>query len=43
MTQLLNKAALGDTRAFQATLKVVALLGLKPEQETGGLTFIIEG
>jgi hypothetical protein len=43
MTQLLNKAALGDTRAFQATLKVVTLLGLKPEQETGGLTFIIEG
>ena len=43
MTQLLNKAALGDTRAFQATLKVVALLGFKPEKETGGLTFIIEG
>ena len=43
MTQLLNKAALGGSRAFQATLKVVALLGLKPEQEKGGLTFIIEG
>jgi len=44
MTQLLNKAALGDTRATQAMLKVVALLGLKPEQEKkGGLTFIIEG
>jgi Family of unknown function (DUF5681) len=43
MTQLLNKAALGDTRAFNATLKVVTLLGLKPEREKGGLTFIIEG
>ena len=27
MTQLLNKAAQGDTRAFQAILKVVVLLG----------------
>src|SRR5215203_1439394 len=42
MTQLLNKAALGDTRAFQATLKVMGLLGVRPEQENAGLTFIIE-
>ena len=43
MTQLLNKAAQGDTRACQAMLKVVALLGLKPEEPEGGLRFIIEG
>jgi hypothetical protein len=38
----LNMAAQGNTRAFQATLKVVELLGLKPEQERPGVTFIIE-
>jgi uncharacterized protein DUF5681 len=43
MTQLLNKAAQGDSRAFQAILKVVVLLGVEPKQEKGGLTFIIEG
>ena len=43
MTQLLNKAAQGDTRACQAILKVVTLLGLKPEERERGLTFIIEG
>src|SRR5216684_5885090 len=42
MTQLLNKAALGDSRATQAMLKVVALLGLRPEQSKPGLKFIIE-
>jgi len=43
MTLLLNKAAQGDSRAFQAILKVVVLLGVEPKQEKGGLTFIIEG
>ena len=43
MTQLLNKAAQGDTQAFQATLKVVSLLGLKPEEQKSELKFVIEG
>ena len=43
MTQQMNKAAQGDTRACQAMLKVVVLLGLKPEEPERGLTFIIEG
>jgi hypothetical protein len=43
MTQLLNNAARGDIRAFQATLKVVALLGLKPpDDDDRTLIFVIE-
>jgi len=51
MTQLLNKAAQGDPRAFETLLKVVALLRLKPPDDDpddpayhgGSLTFVIEG
>jgi len=43
MTQLLNKAAQGDTRATQAILKVATLLGLKPDEEKRELIFVIEG
>jgi len=44
MIQLLNNAARGDIRAFQATLKVVALLGLKPpdDDDDRTLIFVIE-
>lgn len=42
MSVQLNMAAQGNTRAFQATLKVVELLGLKPEQERPHVTLIIE-
>lgn len=43
MTQLLNNAARGDAKAFQAIMKLMMLLGLKPEEEKkGNVTFIIE-
>jgi hypothetical protein len=42
MNVQLNKAANGDTRAFQTTLQVIALLGLKPEEQKPTVTFIIE-
>src|SRR5215204_1766862 len=40
LAQKVTITELGNTRAFQATLKVMALLRVRPEQENGGLTFI---
>jgi Family of unknown function (DUF5681) len=42
MNVQLKNAANGDTRAFQTTLQVIALLGLKPEEQKPTVTFIIE-
>jgi len=41
-TQLLNKAAQGDTRAAQAVFKLIALLGLENEEPKQELIFVIE-
>jgi hypothetical protein len=42
-TQLVNKAAAGDPPALLTIIKLLPLLGIKPEGDGGKFTLIIEG